>query len=364
MSSAQRTHLFSPLSIGSLELPNRLAMAPMTRNRTDAARVPGDLHVEYYRQRAGAGLLITEATSVSPQGVGYVNTPGIWNEAQQSGWRRVTEAVHAAGGRIFLQLWHVGRTSHRTFQPKGELPVSSSAVGFKGELLLPDLTRAPYETPRALETHEIPGIVKDYENAARRAKAADFDGVELHAANSYLIDQFLRDGVNHRDDAYGGPAQNRARFLLEVLDAVQGVWGRDRVAVRLSPLSPWNGMSDSNPFGTFRLVARELKPKRLAYLHVIEPVGSAPASERITPALREAFGGPLMVNGGYTADIGEATLAAHDAELVSFGVPYIANPDLAERFRSGAELNTPDQKTFYGGDANGYIDYPVMAEQS
>ena len=355
-------NLFSPLSIGELQLENRLAMAPMTRSRANAERAVTPLHAEYYRQRAGAGLLITEATSVSPQGVGYVATPGIWNDVQENAWKRVTRAVHDAGGRVFLQLWHVGRTSHSAFQPNGALPVSSSAVGISGEqVMLPDFTQAPYETPRALETNEIAGVVQDYENGARRAKAAGFDGVEVHGANSYLIDQFLRDGVNHRTDAHGGSVQNRARFLFEVLDAVQGVWGRDRVALRLSPLSPWHGMSDSDPLALFGYVARELRPRGLAYLHVIETLAKGTTPERISPKLREAFGGRFMVNGGYTAETAAAALAAGDADLVSFGVPYIANPDLAARFRVGAELNTPDAKTFYTGGERGYIDYPTLA---
>ena len=270
--------------------------------------------------------------------------------------------MHDAGGRVFLQLWHVGRTSHSAFQPNGALPVSSSAVGISGEqVMLPDFTQAPYETPRALETNEIAGVVQDYENGARRAKAAGFDGVEVHGANSYLIDQFLRDGVNHRTDAHGGSVQNRARFLFEVLDAVQGVWGRDRVALRLSPLSPWHGMSDSDPLALFGYVARELKPRGLAYLHVIETLAKGTTPERISPKLREAFGGRFMVNGGYTAETAAAALAAGDADLVSFGVPYIANPDLAARFRVGAELNTADAKTFYAGGERGYIDYPTLA---
>jgi N-ethylmaleimide reductase len=350
--------------MGALQLPNRIAMAPMTRCRANAARVVGELQAEYYRQRAGAGLLISEATSVSPQGVGYVNTPGIWNDEQQSGWHSVTQAVHAAGGRIFLQLWHVGSISHRAFQPNGELPVSSSAVAPQGELMLPDFSQAAFETPRALETHEIAGVVSDFANAAGRAKAAGFDGVELHAANSYLIDQFLRDGVNRRTDAYGGSARNRARLLLELLEATQGVWGKDRVAVRLSPLSPWHGMSDANPFGTFRLVARELKTRHLAYLHLIEPVTDAAPTARITPELRREFGGPLMVNGGHTGETAAAVLVAGEADLVSFGVPYLANPDLAERIRLGAELNPPDPATFYGGGEKGYTDYPAFTAKA
>ena len=361
MSTPVLPHLFSPFSLGPLQLRNRLVMAPMTRSRANAERAVTDLHTEYYGQRSSAGLLVTEATSVSPQGVGYLATPGVWNDVQELAWKRVTDGVHEAGGRIYLQLWHVGRVSHRAFQVDGVLPVSSSAVGFEGQTFLPDYSQAPYETPRALETREIAGVVQDFENGARRAKAAGFDGVEIHGANSYLIDQFLRDGVNHRTDAYGGSVQNRTRFALEVVDAVVGVWGPGKVGMRVSPLSPWNGMSDSDPHTLFTYVARELQGRGLAYLHVVESLPQDGADLVITPVLRQAFGGVVIANGGYTADRAEATLAAGAADLVAFGVPYIANPDLAERFQQGAELNTSDPKTFYGGDAKGYTDYPALS---
>lgn len=361
MSPSQKL-LLSSFQLGPLSLPNRVVMAPMTRSRAaNPERAPFDLHVEYYRQRAGAGLILTEATSVSPQGVGYLATPGIWSDAQESGWRRVTQAVHAASGRIFLQLWHVGRVSHPAFQPGGAQPVSSSAVGFEGSTYLPDFTQAPYPVPRALELEEIPGIVASYAEGARRAKAAGFDGVEIHGANSYLIDQFLRDGVNHRTDAYGGSVANRSRLAIEIVDAVVGSFGRDRVGLRLSPLSPWNGMSDSDPLALYTHLAGELKGRGLAYLHVVEALAEGRKALAITPAIREAFGGPIMANAGYTAERAEAAVAAGEADLVSFGVPYLANPDLAERFRLGAELNTPDPSTFYGGAERGYTDYPALA---
>lgn len=354
--------LLSPLEIGSLRLPNRVAMAPMTRSRAGADRAPTALTAEYYRQRATAGLIITEAASVSPQGVGYLGTPGIWNDAQQAAWKRVNDVVHAAGGRIFAQLWHVGRISHTSFQPGGAHPVSSSSIAAKGQTWTAE-GQQPFSVPRALETLEITDVVKQYEEAARRAKAAGFDGIELHGANGYLIDQFLRDGVNHRTDTYGGSVGNRARFLLEVLAAVQGVWGPDRVAVRISPTGGFNDMSDSDPVGTFTHVVRELKGRRLAFLHVIEALGGPfhVAGDRITPRLREAFGGPLMLNGGYLADTAEAALASGEGDLVSFGVPFLANPDLPERFRAEAALNAADNATFYGGSEKGYTDYPVLA---
>lgn len=362
--SKSRSILLSPTRIGALELPNRVVMAPMTRSRaSNPERAPFELHVEYYRQRAAAGLIITEATSVSPQGVGYVATPGIWSDAQVAGWKKVTSAVHAAGGRIFLQLWHVGRVSHRAFQPDGGLPVSSSAVGFEGKTYLPDYTQAAYETPRALETAEIPGIVKDFAEGARRAKEAGFDGVEIHGANSYLIDQFLRDSVNQRTDAYGGSIENRARFALEVVDAVVGVWGPGRVALRLSPTSPWNGMSDSDPVALYSYLTKELDARPLAFLHVTETLSEDPQALRITPAIRSLYRGTLVVNGGYTFARAEQTVAAGDGDLVAFGVPYLANPDLVERFETGAALNTPDPSTFYGGGEKGYLDYPTLAEK-
>ena len=353
--------LLSPTKIGALELPNRVVMAPMTRSRANnPERAPFELHAEYYRQRAAAGLLITEATSVSPQGVGYVFTPGIWSDAQVTGWKKVTSAVHAAGGRIFLQLWHVGRISHSTFQQGGALPVSSSAVKLEGELMLPDFSKAPYETPRALETSEIAGIVKDFAEGARRAKVAGFDGVEIHGANSYLIDQFMRNGVNQRTDQYGGSIENRVRLALEVVDAVVAVWGPGRVAIRLSPTSPWNGMGDSDPIALYTHLAKELDKRPLAYVHLSEALSADPKTLRATPAIRAAYKGSLIVNGGYTAETAERDIAAGEGDLVAFGVPYLANPDLVERFQTGAVLNAPDVSTFYGGAEKGYTDYPTL----
>jgi N-ethylmaleimide reductase len=362
--SVRLPNLLSPYRLGSLELPNRVVMAPMTRSRAaNAERAPFALHAEYYRQRASAGLLITEATSVSPQGVGYVFTPGLWSDAPVEGWKLVTRTVHEAGGRIFAQLWHVGRVSHRAFQPEGALPVSSSAVAYEGKVMLPDFSQVPVEAPRALETHEIAGIVKDFAAAAQRAKDAGFDGIELHGANSYLIDQFLRDGCNQRTDAYGGSIENRCRFALEVLDATIAVWGPGRVGIRLSPTSPWNGMSDSDPKALFTYLSNELNKRELAFVHVNESA-VAPADVAVLPTIRATYKGTVIACTAYTAELGEAAVAEKRADLIGYGVPYIANPDLVERFAAGAELNAPDQATFYGGAEKGYTDYPTLAAKA
>lgn len=353
--SAQHPNLLSPIQIGPYTLSNRMAMAPMTRNRAGEGNVPTPATATYYAQRASAGLLITEASQVSEQGVGYLGTPGIHTDEQTAGWRQVTEAVHARGGRIFLQLWHVGRISHPDLQPGGGLPVAPSALQPEG-MAYTASGKKPFVTPRALETDEIPGLVAQFASGARRALEAGFDGVEIHAANGYLIDQFLRDGSNQRTDAYGGSAENRARFLVEVVEAVVAIWGADRVGVRFSPTSPFNDMQDSDPAATFGYAARELDRFGLAYLHVIEPAGTETS---IVPVLRESFRGPLMINGGYTRETGNAVLATGLADLVSFGVPFLANPDLPERFAEDAPLNTPDPSTFYFGTEKGYIDYPT-----
>lgn len=352
------THLFSPFTIGSLELPNRIVMAPMTRSR---GTVPTELTAEYYAQRASAGLLITEASQISQQGVGYVRTPGIHTEEQVAGWQRVTDAVHRRGGRIFLQLWHVGRISHTLHQPEGAAPVAPSAIAADGMTYTAEGPK-PFSTPRALELEEIPGVVAQYEAGARRAFTAGFDGVELHAANGYLVDQFLRDGSNRRTDRYGGSVENRARFLLEVTDALVGVWGRERVGVRLSPTGTFNSMSDSDPAATFGYAATELAARGIGYLHVIDGVAGPMKSSapRIAPLLRERFRGAFILNGGYTGETAEAALVGGEADLVAFGVPYLANPDLPERIRQGAPLNPPDQATFYSEGARGYTDYPTL----
>ena len=361
-SRAQEPNLFTRFQLGPYELHNRLVMAPMTRSRAGDGNVPTELMAEYYAQRASAGLIVTEGTQVSPQGVGYTHTPGMHTAAQVAGWRRITDAVHARDGRIFAQLWHVGRVSHPSFHG-GALPVAPSAIGFEGQVLTYEGMQ-PFVTPRALETEEIAGVVAEFAAAAENAYAAGFDGVELHGANGYLIDQFLRDGSNQRTDRYGGSIQNRVRFLTDVTRAVVDVWGGDRVGVRLSPRNPNNGMSDSDPVATFSYAAYALNPLGLAYLHVLEPVAGpmAQPGARVTPALRAVFRGPLIANGGYSAESGNAALAGGETDLVAYGVPFLANPDLPRRFREDAPLNAAERATFYGGDERGYTDYPTLDE--
>lgn len=354
--------LFSPIQIGHYHLPNRIAMAPLTRNRASAGNVPTVMNANYYAQRASAGLIITEATQVSPQGMGYAGTPGVHSQAQVEGWRLVTDAVHARGGRIFLQLWHVGRISHPSLQPDGALPVAPSAIAAQGEAMTYEGMQ-PFVTPRALEIEEIPGIVDQFRLGAKNALEAGFDGVEIHGANGYLLDQFLRDGTNQRTDKYGGAIENRARLHLEVTEAVVDVWGSDRVGVRLSPSGTFNDMSDSNPKATFGYLVEALNHFNLGYLHLTEADG-ADVRHGGTPIptkyFRSLYHSTLMVNGGYTAESGNAVIANGDADMVAFGKLYIANPDLPERFRLGAPLNAPDFTTFYGGDEKGYTDYSAL----
>jgi len=338
-------------------------MAPMTRSRAAAGNVPGPLAPVYYRQRASAGLIVTEGTQVSPQGVGYPATPGIHDEAQAEGWKRVTRAVHEKGGLIFAQLWHVGRMSIPELQPGGALPVAPSAIAPTGEAYTAR-GPVPYGKPRALETGEIAGIVQDFAGAAKRAKDAGFDGVELHGANGYLIDQFLRDGSNRRTDRYGGSLENRARLLMELLEAVAPVWGGGgRVGVRLSLTRSIAGMSDSDPVALAVHLAGEVNRFGLAYLHFVEAVAGAlrePDAPRLAPVVRPVFKGALILNGGYTAGTAEAALAGGHADAISFGSAFLANPDLPERFARGAALNEPDRATFYGGGEKGYTDYPAL----
>jgi N-ethylmaleimide reductase len=324
--------------------------------------VPTPLMATYYEQRASAGLIVTEATQISPQGVGYPGTPGIHSDEQVAGWKAVTDAVHRAGGRIFLQLWHVGRISHPSLQPGGALPVAPSAIAAQGEVYTAAGPQK-FVTPRALDTAEIPGIVRDYAEGARRAKAAGFDGVEVHGANGYLIDQFLRDGTNQRTDQYGGTVENRVRFLREVTEAVIGIWGPQRVGVRLSPVSGFNSMSDSDPHKTFTYAAKVLNELKVVYAHIVEALSEQPApAGRVTPLIRTNYQGALIANGGYDLNSGNAVVASGEADLVSYGVLFLANPDLPVRFQRGArELNPPRQKSFYGGDQHGYTDYPALA---
>jgi N-ethylmaleimide reductase len=351
--------LFTPLMLGDISLPNRIVMAPLTRNRAGEGNVPTDLNVEYYTQRASAGLIITEASQISPQGVGYPATPGIHNDEQLAGWRRVTDAVHAEGGHIFIQLWHVGRISHPSLQPDNALPVAPSAIRPAGEAVTYEGMK-PFETPRALTHEEIPGLVADYAAAARRARDAGFDGVEIHSANGYLLDEFLRDGSNLRADSYGGSIENRMRLLKEVVAAVTGVWPANRVAVRLSPENQFNDIRDSQPQTTFNAIADMLSGYQLAYLHVLE--GDMLGGERLVDytELKRRFGGLYMANNGYTQASADQALQQGNADMLAFGKLYIANPDLPERFAQGAMLNEPDPETFYGGGAAGYTDYPVL----
>lgn len=358
-------NLFSPIQLGRYTLPNRIVMAPLTRNRAIAGNVPHELNALYYEQRASAGLIIAEATQVCPEGQGYPATPGIHSAEQVEGWKLVTQAVHAKGGRIFLQLWHVGRISHPDLQPNGQLPVAPSAIAPQGMASTYEGEK-PFVTPRALETHEIPGIVEQYRKGAEHALAAGFDGVEIHNANGYLLDQFLRDGVNHRTDRYGGSIENRVRLPLEVVEAVVGVWGADRVGIRISPSSTFNDMSDSNPEAHFSYFVEQLNRYDLAYLHVLEPSESDLRHGGIavpTRHFRPLYKGLLMVNWDYDMEKGNAVIASGEADLVSYGQLFIANPDLPERFKLKASLNKPNPATFYGGTAEGYTDYPTLQEQ-
>jgi len=354
--------LFRPLRAGSLDLPNRVLMAPLTRNRAHPDGTPHAMAEEYYRQRASAGAIVTEATQISPEGKGYINTPGLHDDAHVAAWRRITDAVHAAGGRILLQLWHVGRISHVSLQPGGQAPVAPSAIRARAQTFI-ESGFADTSAPRALETDELPRIVADYARAAARAGEAGFDGVEVHAANGYLLDQFLRDGTNRRSDAYGGTAEARARLVLEVTEAVAGVWGADRVGIRLSPFGGFNDMADSDPEASFATVYRLLDRLGLAYLHVVERFpGAEPSAAEVEglDRLRALWSGPYIANGDFDAARAADWIGRGRADAVSFGRPFIANPDLPERFRRAAPLNAPDSDTFYGGDARGYTDYPFL----
>lgn len=363
--------LFTPLPLGAVTLAHRVVMAPLTRMRS---RQPGDipqaLNAEYYAQRASqGGLQITEATDITEQSRGYPGAPGIYTPEQIAGWRLVTDAVHAKGGVIFVQIWHVGRVSHSSMQPGGALPVAPSAVAVPGNHINVNFKPVPFETPRALDLSEIPGIVELFRQAARNARDAGFDGVEIHGANGYLLDQFLQDGTNHRTDQYGGSIPNRVRLLLEVVDAVSGMIGANRTGVRLSPWGAFNDMRDSDPGAVFDYVGTELGKRDLAYLHLVEPRADQssdvnalnPDAPDATARLRKRFHGPIIAAGGFTQDTAETAVASQSASAVAFGRLFIANPDLPERFRIGAALNRYDRSTFYGGDAKGYTDYPALA---
>lgn len=358
-------YLFSPFKLGHLTLPNRMVMAPMTRNRADENAVPRPVSATYYAQRASAGLIVTEATQVSPRGTGYVYTPGIYNEDQSNGWKIVTDAVHQAGGRIFSQIWHTGRVSHPLLQPNGKAPLAPSAVAADTMVFTPNGFE-PAATPHELALDEISDIVDQFAQAAKFAKASGFDGVEIHGANGYLLEQFLKDGSNKRSDAYGGDVLSRIRFTLEVVSEVVEVWGAGRVGLRISPLGIFNDMYDSDPHKLYRALVNELNSIPLAYLHIIEPLPDHPnfkSQEGVAPSvpvLRELYTGTVIVNGGYGQEQGNLSISTGQTDLVAFGVPYLANPDLVDRFKLNAPLNEPDMDTFYGGDEKGYTDYPFM----
>ena len=357
--------LFDAVSLGDIVLANRIVMAPLTRSRADNdTATVSDLQVEYYRQRATAGLIITEATQITPEGKGYISTPGIYSPEQIAGWRKVTDAVHAEGGKIVVQLWHVGRISHVSLQPDGQAPVAPSAIAADSKTFTPNGFE-PTSPPRALRLDEMPRVVADFAHAARAAKEAGFDGVEVHGANGYLIEQFIKDGSNHRDDAYGGPVENRARLLFEVLDAVTEIWGGARTGLRLSPFTPANGISESDPMGTYGWIIPQLNRFSLAYLHMIEGATGGPRGLRegeSIEALRALFDGSYMANNGYDRQMAMDEVAQGKAEAVAFGRPFIANPDLVARLRQNAPLAEGDQSSWYSGDAKGYTDYPTLAE--
>jgi N-ethylmaleimide reductase len=359
--------LFTPTQVGPYRLSHRVAMAPLTRMRSDPGDIPSELMVEYYKQRTTkGGLIISEASPVSIRGNGYAGAPGIYSDTQIAGWQRVTEAVHAKGGRIFQQLWHVGRQSHVDLQPNGDAPVAPSAIAAEG-YAYSKRGEVPFSMPRALALHEIPGIIEEFRSGAERALRAGFDGVEIHGANGYLPDQFLQDGTNKRTDGYGGPIENRARFMLEVTQAAISVWGADRVGVRIAPSGAYGSMSDSDPAATFGYVTTQLDRLGIAYLHVVEPrikgteetsLGRAPIAAQ---HLRPKFSRTLIAAGGFTPASAETIVTFGEADLVAFGRHFISNPDLPQRIRQGLPLTHYDRSTFYGGDARGYTDYPRAA---
>ena len=358
-------HLLSPLDLHGLSLPNRVVMAPLTRARAGVTRVPNDLMQEYYIQRASAGLIISEAVTISEQGFGWVDSPGIYNEAQVEGWKKITTALHEKGTPIFMQLWHCGRASHSSFHA-GKPPVSASAIKLNGDTIHSPAGKQPYETPRALETHEVAAVVQDYLRAAERAKAAGFDGIEIHAANGYLIDQFLQSKTNHRTDVYGGSLENRFRFLKEIVEAILTVWPADRVGVRLSPNGVFNDMGSPDFRETFTDAAKRLNAFGLAYLHVVDGLAfgfhelGAPMQ---LPEFRAVFSGTLMGNCGYTAEAAESAIASGNADLIAFGRPFLSNPDLVERFANGWELNPPaEMQVWSSPGAEGYTDFPFHTQ--
>lgn len=365
------TTLFDTLKLGDITLANRIIMAPLTRMRSQQpGNIPHALNAEYYAQRASAGLIISEATQISQQGQGYPGTPGIHSPEQIAGWKLITDAVHAKGGKIFVQLWHVGRISHSSHQPDNKPPVAPSSIKPSGKTFTANWEQADYETPHALELDEIAAILADYRQACQNALTAGFDGVEIHGANGYLLDQFLQDGSNKRDDIYGGSIENRSRLLLEVVDIATGIWGKGRVGVRLSPYGTFNDMSDSNPITLFAHVLNELDNRGIAYVHMIEPRATAagggdtindnaPSTSKI---FRKSFNGVFISAGGYTPEMAKEAVENESADAIAFGRFYISNPDLVGRIAKGAELNPYNRATFYGGAEKGYTDYPFLAE--
>ena len=363
------THLLDPVQLGELTLQNRVVMAPLTRMRSKQPDLsPWELNATYYAQRATAGLIISEATQISQQGQGYPATPGIYSPEQVAGWTLVTDAVHQKGGKIFLQLWHVGRISHSSLQPANALPVAPSAIKPSGKAFTNTWEQVDFETPHALTVDEMKAIVADFKKAAQNAKQAGFDGVEVHGANGYLLDQFLQDGSNQRTDAYGGSFENRARLLLEVVDEVITIWGKGRVGVRLSPYGQFNDMVDKDPVGLFSYVLEQLDQRQIAYVHVIEPratsaggddavVDDAPSTSAL---FRKKFNGMYMSAGGYTVEAAQQAVSSGSVDVVAFGRLYISNPDLVARIKAGAALNAYHRETFYGGDEKGYTDYPAL----
>jgi N-ethylmaleimide reductase len=359
---SQPSKLFEPFKLGPLTLPNRLVMAPLTRNRAvPPGMVPGPLAAEYYSQRASAGLLVTEASQVSQQGQGYQDTPGIYSREQVAGWRKVTDRVHERGGRIFIQIWHVGRVSHISLQPHNGAPVAPSAIRAKGKTFV-NGTFTEISEPRALALSEIPGIIEEFRRGAANAMEAGFDGIEIHGANGYLLDQFAKDGTNKRTDEYGGGIENRARLMLEVSRVAAAEAGADRTGIRIAPVTPANDVSDSNPQPLFDYIVEQLNALKLAYIHVIEGATGGPRD--IAPfdyaSLRRRFKGAYVANNGYDFELADKVLEAGAADLIAFGKPFISNPDLVERLKAGAPLNEWDKTTFYGGDAKGYTDYPTL----
>ena len=354
--------LLEPLTLGPLTLPNRVLMAPLTRNRAQSEGTPRDMAVDYYAQRATAGMVWTEATQIDPMGKGYVDTPGIHSDAQVDGWRKITDAVHAAGGRMCIQLWHVGRISHTSLLPDGRSPVSSTDRPADTQTFTADGFQ-DCSKPEALTADGIREVIAQYDHAAQCARRAGFDAVEIHAANGYLLDQFLQDGVNDRTDDYGGTIENRMRLLREVIDTVAAYWDRDRIGVRLSPLGQANDMSDSDPEAHFGEIYRALSDEQIAFLHVVESFPGNDVDRDLPRLLRREFtGGLYIANGGYDAETGAAAIEDGHADAITFGRPFIANPDLPERIRLGADWAEPDPDTFYGGDEEGYTDYPALDE--